>query len=382
MSQFGVQQRLKPLQRRQQQSRAQFFGGFRGVGGGQFTDGSGIFYDQGGLEQMYAAGGNNLPNQLTDIGLGDAMAVDAAEGERYQNAQQGIAQFEKFVGNLGNRGGAIADRAVRPYSQVELQGGDFAAFDASAEDAIGAQQQAVATGNENVRAVTQGVADARSSAVSATQQAGRAADQFAEGANERLGAIVARVDQQIQQETRRINSGLNPDGTLMTPEQRAAARAQVAAQASTAAAGVYAQAAGEVESTLAGLRQNAANFQTRVTDTVLAGNEQISRAREGLAGQQSREAELRAGLASTRLGLSVQDASQLNQNRVAMAGAEASLRSSIEMRAMELEAQGRSDLAAMYRDHKRSPVTMLGMFTQLAAVQSAPGAGSAQEVQL
>jgi len=176
-----------------------------------------------------------------------------------------------------------------------------------------------------------------------------------------------------------VNSGLNPDGTMMTPAERQAAQRQLTFDTMQATSGVVSQMREEQSRIAASLGMQLAGTNISAGQIAL-----------GAAGARSEAGRMREGVATTRAGVGTtvagqaMDAERIRANyrqlSASLLESGGNMRNAANALAMQLESQGRTAMAEMVRNNPESVVSRFASLLQLYSVSSAPGGGSIRAI--
>jgi len=302
----------------------------------------------GFLEQM------NQPRFLEQ--LASSLFSDIGQQQAAATAQWGrneaeITGFRDFLGEAGQRltseAGAAAGRMNEQAGRVE---------------GAGSKQQ-----QEQEAYVQRLNEEARRRADEAGEVAGRAVDDIQTviagytDDTARIGAQTAfGIRRRMQGMQKQMAAGINPDGTMMTPEQRQVATMQMTEmtenQVNEALLPIRMRAADQLRE----LGVTKASYRQAHAQTLTAGAGIV--AQTGVAGGQLRQASADLNQQALQLGAQYRQFGE-------------SLRSSAELSAVQFEAQGRVQLAEMVRQNPFTLVSLFSGMSALFAVATAPGAG-------
>jgi hypothetical protein len=254
-------------------------------------------------------------NSLQQAGLAaanDYRALKEAEDARYANASGALANAGSVINNLGSNASAIADKYVGDVPDVDTS--MFDAFASSAKSYM----------DNSIKTINKAITDYQDYSNNLTQST--------------IRGEVAAMSGQI----RMIESGINPDGSLMTPQQKEAARRGMQEDVRNRSATLRVQIAEQSQQALNNLKLQKASAQAA------AGS-------------------LEAGLGQASIAFT-QTQAQIDMFK-------ANLGSNAELQALEAQAAGNMQLAQLYMQHQYSPVSMLSSVLAMAQLQQAGGGG-------
>lgn len=202
--------------------------------------------------------------------------------------------------------------------------------------------------------------------------AGNALGGYQSDSQANISATVSGLHRQMQTRSQLVNSGINPDGTMMTPAERQAAQRQLTFDTMQATSGVVSQ-----------MREEQSRIAAQLGMQLAGTNISAGQIALGAAGARTEAGRLREGVATTRatVGSSVSgqalDVERLRTGYRQLASglleSGANMRSSALTLALQLESQGRIAMAEMVRNNPESVVSSFASLLQLYSVASAPG---------
>lgn len=220
-------------------------------------------------------------------------------------------------------------------------------------------------------------------AAAGVQAAQSAVEGYDANSQRAMQAAAAGLEARAESSRRMIEAGVNPDGSIMTAEEKAAATSQLRNDVSLQVAQVTAQM-GEAQ------RQFGANLGMALASANMqAGGLEGQAAELGLAGEQfvagvAQEGD-RTRLAATELeaqtGLSVADArarsEQVRQGytqiQSALAEISTNIKNSAVWKALDFKMQGRTTIAQILMNNPENIVTMFSGLASMVQLAAAPG---------
>jgi len=340
---------------------------------------------QRSLNQGAAGGGaGGMMSDLRGALDQDVAGAQGAADRQFRRNQGQIDSFGNFVRGVGDainepaqqgadtltgaagEANRLGDQAVSDYNQRADQvrgdlGRDIDAVFRSAGSISDAAQQALG--------YARGAVSAASSAVSG----------YDAGANDNIANTVAGIDRRMQGERQRIQSGLNPDGTKMSPAEQQAALRNLNFDTAQAVSGTVATIRDQQQQTLANLRMSLGQVSLGAGQVALGAADA-----EGKAGQlklAAGETRARVGTELAQGGLQAEQVRQgYRQLGAGLLQNAAAMRNTAAATAVQLEMEGRVDLANMVRANPESYVGRFNALLALYGVATSPGAGNRRRI--
>jgi hypothetical protein len=332
---------------------------------------------QAAINRSSGGGGSSAIDSLLGTLNDETARTQGAADRQFARNNQQIDAYGNFIGGLNGTLMGVADQgagALRDAAGQAVGLGDAAvAGDRSRGDAIMAALNGDLDRVGGVAGRIEGDANtALGYARGAVNAAGGAVSGYQSDSQANISASVAGLDRQMQTRMRLVNSGLNPDGTMMTPAERQAAQRQLAFDTGQATSGLVSQMREEQNRIMAGLRMQLAGTNVQAGQIAL-----------GAAGARTEAGRLREGVATTRasVGSAVSGQAQeaertrLQYRQLASSLLEvgSNMRNAASALAMQLESQGRTAMAEMVRNNPESVVSRFASLLQLHSIASAPG---------
>ena len=339
---------------------------------------------QAAINRSSGRGGNSAVDSLFGV-LSDEQqrTQDAADRQFGRNNEQ-ISSYGDFLGNLNPSLMGVADQGASMLYDAAGQAiglGDAAvAGQQGRGDAIMSALNGDLARVEGTAGRIEGDANtALGYAAAGVRAASNAAGNYQSDSQANISATVAGINRQMQTRSRLVNSGLNPDGTMMTPAERQAAQRQLTFDTMQATSGVVSQMREEQSRIAASLGMQLAGTNISAGQIAL-----------GAAGARSEAGRMREGVATTRAGVGTtvagqaMDAERIRANyrqlSASLLESGGNMRNAANALAMQLESQGRTAMAEMVRNNPESVVSRFASLLQLYSVSSAPGGGSIRAI--
>lgn len=218
-----------------------------------------------------------------------------------------------------------------------------------------------------------GMIQMRQSADRAEATAADAITKYDTGVQENvIQATVNGMRQQMRTRMGQIANGINPDGTRMTPAERAEAQRNLTFDMGQQTATMAAQVRQSAQHEMAGLRTNLAALQME------GGKMRGAAADLGLRGEDMKAQQGDRITAARNSGINAILASQEGQRAIQgmisnLTQYKTQLRNGNKMASLNMEMQGRTGIAEMVRDNPETVISILSSFLSLGAIASAPG---------
>ena len=277
----------------------------------------------------------NFFGQVAQSAFDTAAQQQEAANEQWKRNEAQIAQLQGMVDRGGGQireAGAAGQKALRT-------------------DADKMEAEAAGRSGAILDEVTGRVDEANKTAAQAVEDMLVAKQELKDLTAEQMSSTAAAIGESAKQQDALLATGLNPDGTRMTPEQLQAARGQAYAskmqmrqQANTQIQGQYNQNLLQVNMGVAGMRQGQAQIE-------LAGAGTVGQTGVALAGQQTQVAQVAAGLRH----------------------AAETMKGAAEMNALQFEWQGQLEIADAVRRNPQGVINMFALMKELLAMAVTPG---------
>lgn len=389
-------------------------------GVGRFSTGLGQFQQNvNDVNARFDVGGTrgSALDQLGSALQRDVGATQSAANRQFARGEEQVASAESLIGGVDERLTDVAGATAGQLGELgqefnalgERTGEEFDAFAAGVQGSVDEDVEGLIGGIDAATARTRQGADLLSESIGERADATSArVDEFAEGAvqaaeeaiidtqdlaNRQMSAAITGLEARTRKDAQRIEAGLRPDGTQMTPAERRAAQASLRADTNVQLTQVATTLSGQAKELFAQLKTNLAQTQVQAGQLTLGAGEQQLKAGQlqaGLeelkAGTEAQAAGQKAGLVGLKAEVGVKlgeqriAATQISQQfqtmRADLAKMGATIVNSAKSTAIGFEMQGRFGIAQLVKDN---PETVVGMFSGLAsmlAAASAPGAGS------
>ena len=387
---------------------------------GRHSTGLNQFADQVNRANAAISGRGNRGSAIDQLGSALQRDIDLAQGaadRQFDRGQEQIGRAEDLIGGVDERLSGVANKTAGQLGELggefDVLGRDtltdFDEFAEGVQGSVGADVDSLSGEIDANSARTREGADLLSKDIgeradATTERVG----EFAEGAvqsaedaifdtqdlaNKQMTSAITGLEARTRKESQRIDAGLNPDGTQMTPAERRAAKASLRADTNVQLTQVATQLASQSKLLLAQLTTNLADTKLQAGQLTLGAGAQQLQAGQLKAGLEQLKADTdtkgtaqKAGLVGLKAEVGVQlggqrvqaagIAQQFQSMRADLAKFGATVVNSAKSTAIGLEMQGRFGVAQLTREN---PETIVGMFSGLAAMlaaRSAPGAGN------
>lgn len=292
----------------------------------QLYAGRGFMTTGGSLNSAIAAQTGVPGNLLDQAGrafAGDFDALTQAEDERFSRASDALAATGQYLDRLPEDAAGIVNDAIG-----SAMSGPNARFNEFADTSLAYNRDAISSASSAVDTIAGTISsyEDHSAALTAATINGDMAG--------------------MEMELRRVESGVNPDGSLMTPQQREASRRGLQDD--------FRRRAATTQITIAEQSQNALNTL-----------------RLNMSGAQMQRANVENAAAANATNLASIQSSLQQFN--------ASLGVNARLSALQARASGNMQLAQLYMQHTYSPVSMLSGILALGQAQQS-GLGNAAAV--
>jgi hypothetical protein len=289
---------------------------------------------------------------MGQAGLYDAQRQQDAANRQFERNNAQIAGFEEFLGRETPRFEMIAADQAKAYGleadRLDQQAGaGFDEFDKFRDQTLGEQRQGI-----------QGAIGAAQGAVSTFRSA---IDAYADTSAQDASVTAAGIRESFQTQLKQMSSGINPDGSRMTPEQQMAARQQMTYDGEKAVAQAIIPHFQRMNENLLQAKSRLSDLQLAESQTRLVGANSLAATATNFSGQR---VALEAHAQRTR-----ELASNLRvQGAALQAGA--------HLTAVQFEMQGRQQMAQLVSANPESVVGIMPVLAAMFGAASAPGANN------
>jgi len=286
-----------------------------------------------------------MSDQLGAALFGDMDNQQKLADEAFKRGNKTIGEFDSVLAGADKSILGARDSALDAIHRAEGQAtADFATYDKQAEATL-----------LDMDSRLKGVSSYAKAAVASS---GRAVTDYERDMRSNVAAMTSGLSERINQSLTEINAGLNPDGTMMTPAQRAQSKAMVVGSGMRQ----IAEATGELwqssAANIASLRNTPASVQADAAKTELSAA--------------SQRGAIASDLAKTRLGASV-DLAGIRSN---LASLEANIHQSSALALLQTKLQGYQTKFALQEANRQGSVSVFAGLSALYALRTAPGAAN------
>lgn len=321
-------------------------GGQRGLGGGTINP---VRSMPPGMGPAGSSGFSPMFPALANTMGADISRQQAAMNEMYRKNEQQIGLMEGLIG----RGTRQIEQAG--FGQRQALQGIAGNLEAQGRQTIGQFEK---FRDQQMGRVDQDIAAANRFAAEARQGYEQAISDFKDTSAQDAANAAFGLRRNVQSAMQQINSGLNPDGSMMTPAERQAATQQLFAQTEDTVSQTVTGIFSNMNQQVSAMQGNLANITMGQSQTAMAGGQ--LRAQMGTSfGSQTLEAH--------NLG---QRMAELGANYRAMG--EQAVASALQQSVM-FEMQGRTAVAEMIRSNPRQFVSLFAGLTGYLAAATTPG---------
>lgn len=301
------------------------------------------------IQQQAGGQGGAMAQLAQALGI-DISNLSAEANQKADQFQGVIGGLEGMLGGLGNK-------------FQEQAAGSAAKLDARAKemDALGAKQLADfnAQSGKNMADITARIDQANATANDAVETFRGFVNEYQDRSAQDASAMAYSIRSQAQDQMMQINAGLNPDGTVMTSTERAAAQAELGGQVND-----------QVQAAITPMLSRANEVKAQL-GLSLAGL-QMGESQQQLAGAQTLG---QLGVENQRSFLQAQEGQrQMAQVATGLITFSEQLQSSALLNAVSLEMNGRTALAELINSAPSRSVSLFSGLAALLAAGSAPGA--------
>lgn len=284
-----------------------------------------------------------MTDQLGDALFSDMRNQQTLADQAFKRGEKTIGEFDNVLAGADKSILGARDSAIEAVRRAEgAATADFATYDKQAEASLLDMDKRLATASAYTR--------------SAVASSGRAVEDYERDSRSNVAAMTSGLSERINQSLTEINAGLNPDGTMMTPAQRAQAKAQVTGAGMRQIAEVTGQLWQDASANIASLRNTLASVQSDAAKTELSAA--------------SQRGAISSDLAKTRLGASV-DLAGIRSN---LASLEANIHQSSALALLQTKLQGYQTKFALQEANRAGSVSTFAGLSALYALRTAPGA--------
>lgn len=309
----------------------------------------GPFLTMGAAQAASGRGGTNALSQMGAALRQDVMRQQEAADQQFGAQQQQAGMFEEM---LGRRVPQIEELGQQ---QLNRMTGEANRIEAGAQSRLGGD---IAFTDKVYGDTKRMAADSLRRAEQATGIARDVAENYQDRVAQDAQTIAGGLRNDMQNEMKRIGAGINPDGTMMTAEQRQASMQELRTFTSQRVDQALQPLFSRANEMKTQLESQVAQFKSQESSTAMQGAQTV-----GSTG---------ASLAQTR----VASTSQFNQSLqigATMRQFGEQLRSAANLQAVNYEMQGRMAMAEL-ATRPRGIISMYAGLSSLFAAHTAPGA--------
>lgn len=313
-------------------------------------------YNRRYQEWLSQRGQNNQLNQGINLLMQDAAANNQSQELQFQQGQGLLNQTMGLVGQMDQRFVAPAEQAAGQIDALAGQVGQ------QAGQSVEAWQDLYNRNRSDLMGELNAANDMADAGVGSFQDA---RDEYQDMSAQTVSAMLGGMSQDIQSRMQQVQSGLGPDGNMMTPEQ--------------------------IQETQTAMRNQWAGQRYQVATQLLSQqNEVMSRLTQDIGQAQMSAAGVRSGNAGTQAQFDATGQGQFieahNQRLAAqnmsadMYALSNNIRSGGQMMSIDRQLQGMQFGAQLAREFPYSPTSMFDLFINMSQLQQS-GAGRRQGFQ-
>mgnify|MGYP001809576968 CR=1 FL=1 len=283
-------------------------------------------------------------NQMGDALGFDMQRQESSASDLFDRKADAISRFDRDMRSDERNVRRGLDTSLGIIDEErDRAGGDLITFDKQATETLSTMDKGLA---ESDRLSQQGL-----------RVMGNATAEYETTMRDNIVAAKSGLEARVNSSLKDIDSGLTPDGRMMSPAERAQARAQVVGAATREIGDMTTSLWQNTASNIAGLKSQLA----QMTAGAAALKQQGTSQRAGVA----------SGLASNRLQGSI----EMSRVREGLASLSANLRTATELSLMQAKMGGNQTVYQMQDANRYGNVSVFAGLAQMYALATAPGAG-------